>query len=65
MNPSRFYPKYLLAKLYDETGQREKVVLTANELLLMKIKVPSTAVEEIIDEMQNIIIQYKGRNYKK
>ena len=62
MNPSRFYPKYLLAKLYDETGQREKAILTANELLRMQIKVPSTAIDEIKEEMQNIILKYKGRN---
>lgn len=64
MNPSRFYTKYLLAKLYDETGQREKAILTANALLQMQIKVPSTAVDEIKEEMQNIIIKYKGKNWK-
>lgn len=62
MNPSRFYPKYLLAKLYSETGQREKALLTANELLRMHIKVPSAAIEEIKIEMQNIILRNKGRN---
>ena len=64
MNPSRFYPKYLLAKLYDETGQREKAILTANELLRMQIKVPSKAIDEIKEEMQKIIIQYKSKSYK-
>ena len=65
MNPSRFYPKYLLAKMYNEFGQREKAILTANELLQMQIKVPSTAVDEIIVEMRNIITQYEGSIYKK
>lgn len=65
MNPSRFYPKYLLAKLYDKTGQKEKAILTAKELLQMQIKVPSTAIDEIKIEMQNIILQYKGKNYEK
>lgn len=55
MNPSRFYPKYLLAKLYDETGQREKAVTTANELLDKEIKIESTAIEEIKVEMRKII----------
>ncbi len=64
MNPSRFYPIYLLAKLYDETGQREKAILTANELLRMQIKVPSTAIDEIKEEMQNIIKKYKDRHFK-
>jgi hypothetical protein len=33
MVPSRFYPKYLLAKLYEETGQHEKAVATAKNCL--------------------------------
>jgi tetratricopeptide (TPR) repeat protein len=59
MNPSRFYPKYLLAKLYEETGQREKAILTANQLLNMPIKVPSTAIDEIKQEMLNILENFK------
>ena len=55
MNPSRFYPKYLLAKLYDESGQKEKAITTARELLDKEIKVESTAIEEIQEEMQKII----------
>ncbi len=55
MNPSRFYPKYLLAKLYDETGQKEKAVAIANELLRKPIKIESTAIEEIKAEMNEII----------
>lgn len=55
MNPSRFYPKYLLAKLYDESGQKQKAVLTATELLQKQIKVESTAVKEIQEEMNKII----------
>ena len=54
MNPSRFYPKYLLAKLYNETGL-EKAVFTANELLQKHVKIESTAIEEIREEMKNII----------
>jgi O-antigen ligase len=55
MNPSRFYPKYLLAKLYNETGQNEKAVLTATELLQKHVKIESTAIEEIRTEMLEII----------
>jgi tetratricopeptide (TPR) repeat protein len=55
MVPSRFYPKYLLAKLYDETGQHEKAVTVAKELLSKKIKIESTAVKEIQEEMRKII----------
>lgn len=55
MNPSRFYPKYLLAKLYDETGQKEKAVEVAKEILTKDVKVESTAIREIQDEMRKII----------
>jgi hypothetical protein len=55
MVPSRFYPKYLLAKLYDETGQHEKAVTVAKELLSKEIKIESTAVKEIQEEMRKII----------
>lgn len=55
MVPSRFYPKYLLAKLYDETSQHAKAVVTAKELLRKEIKIESTAVKEIQEEMRKII----------
>jgi len=55
MNPVRFYPKYLLAKLYDDTGQKVKAVKVARELLEKEIKVESTAIDEIKAEMQKII----------
>jgi O-antigen polymerase len=55
MNPVRFYPKYLLAKLYDETGQKVKAAKVARELLEKEIKVESTAIDEIKAEMQKII----------
>lgn len=55
MIPSRFYPKYLLAKLYDDTGQHEKAVATANELLTKEIKIESKAIDEIKAEMEKII----------
>lgn len=55
MNPSRFYPLYLLAKLYDETGQKEKANEVAKELLEKDIKIESTAIEEIKEEMRTII----------
>ncbi len=58
MNPGRFYPKYLLATLYDETGQKEKAIAVARELLVKKVKVPSTAIDEIREEMKKIISQH-------
>lgn len=55
MIPSRFYPKYLLAKLYNKTRQSEKAVEVANELLTKEIKVQSTAIDEIKEEMRQIL----------
>lgn len=59
MIPSRFYPKYLLAKLYDETGQQVKAVAIAKELLNKEVKIESKAIEEIKEEMREIISQYQ------
>jgi len=53
--PARFYPLYLLAKLYDETGQYEKGVEMANKVLGKEIKIESTAINEIQEEMRLII----------
>jgi tetratricopeptide (TPR) repeat protein len=55
MNPARFYPKYLLAKLYGETGQKVKAAKVAKELLEKEVKVESTAIEEIQAEMRKIL----------
>lgn len=54
MAPARFYPLYLLAKLYDETGQHEKAVAMANKVMGKEVKIESTAVEEIKEEMRKI-----------
>jgi tetratricopeptide (TPR) repeat protein len=53
--PHKFYPLYLLAKLYNESGQTEKATAMAKELLRKEIKVPSKAIEEIKAEMQQLI----------
>ena len=58
MIPSRFYPNYLLAKLYDERGQIEKAVIKAQELMKKEVKIPSTAIKEIRVEMKKIIEKY-------
>lgn len=59
MIPSRFYPKYLLAKLYDETGQQAEAVAIAKELLNKEVKIESTAIEEIKEKMREIISHYQ------
>lgn len=58
MAPNRFYPKYLLAKLYDETGNYEAATKTAHELLTKEIKIPSTAIREIKAEMEELLEKY-------
>jgi len=55
MEPNKFYPKYLLAKLYDENGYKKKAVNIAFELINKKVKVKSTAIIEIKKEMQDIL----------
>ena len=56
MLPGRFYSKYLLAILYRETGQQEKALATARELMEKEVKVSSMAIEEIRTEMKKTIL---------
>jgi O-antigen polymerase len=60
MTPSKFYGHYLLAKLYDNSRQKEKAITLAKEILNKKIKIPSTAIEEIQLEMKKILTKYKN-----
>jgi len=55
MIPTRFYPNYLLAKLYEEIGQDDKAVLKAKELLNKDIKIQSTAIKEIKTKMKKLL----------
>ena len=55
MIPNRFYPHYLLAQLYKETGQTEKANRKANELLNKEIKVSSSAIRDMKAEMKLIL----------
>jgi O-antigen ligase len=52
--PNRHYPFYLLMKLYDETGQREKAIEMAQILLNKPVKVSSTAIREMQMEAKKI-----------
>lgn len=52
MVPHRFYPKYLLAKLYRDSGQKEKALQVVNELLEKEIKVESQAIEEMRNKLK-------------
>jgi len=55
MVPHKFYPQYLLVILYDQSGQKEKAVILARQILNKKVKVPSTAIDEIKKEIKEII----------
>jgi tetratricopeptide (TPR) repeat protein len=57
MAPAKFYLLYLLAKLYEASGQQQKAMAIANTLLNKEVKVHSTAIEEIKEEMKQIIEQ--------
>jgi O-antigen polymerase len=57
MVPSLLLPKYLLAKLYNESGQHQKAQQTAEEILRSNIKVESSATREIMNKMNEIITQ--------
>ena len=59
MVPGRFYPKYLLAKLYDRQGKGPEVVSIAHEIIDQNVKISSTAVAEILSEMKKLIIKYQ------
>lgn len=60
MTPGKFYGQYLLAKLYDDSKQKEKAIALAQKIMNKKIKVPSTAIEEIQLEMKKILTKYKN-----
>ena len=55
MAPHKFYAPYLLAKLHFETGDTTTAVQLAMELLNKPVKIHSTAIDEIKQEMQDIL----------
>ncbi|CEN43392.1 putative ATP synthase F0, A subunit [Capnocytophaga canis] len=57
MTPNRFYPVYLLAKMYEEKGDLEKAKQQANILLQKPIKIPSMAIFEMQEEMKTLLNQ--------
>lgn len=58
--PSRLYPYYLLTKLYDETGERDKIFKTAKIVLIKKVKIHSEATNEMRKEIQKICSKYQS-----
>lgn len=55
MTPNRFYPIYLLAKLYSDTNQPKRACQMAKLFLTKPIKMPSSAIEQMTKEMESII----------
>jgi O-antigen ligase len=53
--PNRHYPLYLLAKLYFETGNTLKAKETAEELLNKPVKIQTTAIEEMQNEIKTLL----------
>jgi tetratricopeptide (TPR) repeat protein len=53
--PSRLYPWYLLTKLYDEMGLKDKVLETATIVQTKEVKIQSPAVDEMREEVEKII----------
>jgi Lipid A core - O-antigen ligase and related enzymes len=52
--PYKFYPLYQLANFYNETGQNEKARNIAENILTKKIKIKSSAIEEIQHSMKEL-----------
>lgn len=57
MVPNRFLPKYLLAKLYIQTGALKKAVNLAKQVLMMPEKVASIEVQRMKSDMLQFIEQ--------
>lgn len=55
MAPHELYPNYLLANMYADTGQKEKALYTAGMILNKRIKVESSATDEIRFQMKEMI----------
>ena len=57
--PNRLYPYYLLAKLYEEKGEKEKVCEMAEKIYTKEAKVHSMAVDEMRNELKQMCEKYK------
>ena len=55
MIPNRFYPKYLLVKLYQETNQLNRARNFAKEIISANPKVPSKLIDDWKNEMRIFI----------
>lgn len=61
MIPNRFYPKYLLVKLYEKIGNIKNTTRLAKEIISAKPKIPTPAVFEIKNEMKQLLKTYQQK----
>lgn len=59
MCPNRFTPLYRLTKLYHSQGKKAKVIKLAKMITNKEIKIPSSTIYTIQQEIKNIIDAYK------
>lgn len=59
ITPTKLYPRYLLAKLYIEMKETDKAIDIATFIIRANEKVPTTAGNQIKEEMQQLIKQYQ------
>jgi O-antigen polymerase len=55
MIPHKLYPFYRLALFYFDNGKKQKAEIIAHRIISMEEKVPSTAVDEIKEEMKLLL----------
>ena len=55
MCPARFMPLYKLVKLYVETDRKDEALLLANKIMNKDVKIPSTTVDTIKNEMRQML----------
>ena len=60
MIPYLLFPRYLLAKLYYESGQHGKAIQVAEELINSPVKVESSVVNEIRTEMESLLLHMQS-----
>lgn len=59
MIPSRIYPLYLKAMMYDRIGNSKRAVETAQTALRMNVKVESEQTRELKKELWLLIEKYR------
>jgi Lipid A core - O-antigen ligase and related enzymes len=58
--PNRIYPQYLLALMYQESGQTAEAKAMAHQVLKKEAKVNSTAVKEMKENMMQLLDELKN-----